>query len=199
MTTLRNVRLRRNRGSVPGRAKRIPSSPKHLDRKGSQASSYCMVIGGPFSARHSGRGVKLIAHLHLVPSLRTSGATPPLRHMALSLKRDIFSFKFTVTVFNIIQPSLPTSLISCFALRFPNRNLFVVFFPFIRTVLESSWNVMAHGDAQEGKWRGNWLMKWVASTLYTTSEHGVSSITTADTHTSAASSRLNWRPRRINP
>ena len=36
---------------------------------------------------------------------------------------------------------------------------------------------------------------WVASTLYTTSEHGVSSITTADAHTSAASIRLNWRPR----
>jgi hypothetical protein len=23
-------------------------------------------------------------------------------------------------------------------------------------LLESSWNVMAHGDAREGKWRGNW-------------------------------------------
>ena len=37
-------------------------------------------------------------------------------------------------------------------------------------------------------------MQWVASTLHTTSEHGVSSITTADAHTSAASSRLNLRP-----
>jgi hypothetical protein len=37
-------------------------------------------------------------------------------------------------------------------------------------------------------------MEWVASTLHTTSEHGVSSITTADVHTSAASSRLNRRP-----
>jgi len=34
-------------------------------------------------------------------------------------------------------------------------------------------------------------------TLHTTSEHGVSTITTADAHTSAASSRLNWRPRRF--
>ena len=34
-------------------------------------------------------------------------------------------------------------------------------------------------------------------TLHTTSEHGVSSITTADAHCSAASSRLNWRPRRF--
>ena len=39
-------------------------------------------------------------------------------------------------------------------------------------------------------------MDWVDSTLHTTSEHGVSSITTADVHISAASIRLNWRPRR---
>jgi hypothetical protein len=67
----------------------------------------------------------------------------------------------------------------------------------IKYEVESSWNVMAHGDAREGKWRGNWRMEWVASTLHTTSEHGVSSITTADAHTSAASRRLNWRPRRF--
>jgi hypothetical protein len=64
-------------------------------------------------------------------------------------------------------------------------------------VAESSRNVMAHGEAREGKWSGNWRMEWVASTLHTTSEHGVSSITTADAHTSAASSWLNWRPRRF--
>ena len=62
------------------------------------------------------------------------------------------------------------------------------------SVVDSSWNVMAHGDAWEGKWREKWRMQWVASTLHTTSEHDVSSITTADAHTSAASSRLNWRP-----
>jgi len=28
---------------------------------------------------------------------------------------------------------------------------------------------MAHGDAREGKWRWNWRMEWVASTLHTTS------------------------------
>ena len=61
-------------------------------------------------------------------------------------------------------------------------------------LLESSWNVMAHCDAREGKWRGNWRMEWVASTLHTTSEHGISSITTADVYTSAGSSRLDWRP-----
>jgi hypothetical protein len=51
-------------------------------------------------------------------------------------------------------------------------------------------HMLTHGS--EG---GNWRMEWVASTLHTTSEHGVSSITTADAHTSAASSRLNWHPR----
>jgi len=56
---------------------------------------------------------------------------------------------------------------------------------------------MAHGDAREGKWRGKWRMECVASTLHTTSEHAISSITTADAHTSAASSRLNWRPSRV--
>ena len=60
--------------------------------------------------------------------------------------------------------------------------------------VDSSWNVMAHVDAREGKWRGNRWMEWVASTLRSTSEHGVSSITTADAHTSADSSRLNWPP-----
>jgi len=64
----------------------------------------------------------------------------------------------------------------------------------LRYFVGSSWNVMAHGDARVGKWRGKWRMEWVASTLHTTSKHEVSRITTADAHTSAASSRLNWRP-----
>jgi hypothetical protein len=56
---------------------------------------------------------------------------------------------------------------------------------------------MTHGDVREEKWRGNLRMMWVASTLHTTSEHGVSSIITSDALTSAASSQLNWRPRRF--
>ena len=31
--------------------------------------------------------------------------------------------------------------------------------------VECVWNLMAHGDAREGKWRGNWRMEWVASIL----------------------------------
>jgi len=40
-------------------------------------------------------------------------------------------------------------------------------------------------------------MEWAASTLHITSEHGVSSTTTADVHTLAACSRLNWCPRQF--
>ena len=71
----------------------------------------------------------------------------------------------------------------------------ILLLPYI--TVDSSWNVMVHGDAREGKWKGNLRMEWVASTLHTTSEHGVSSITTGDAHTSAASNRMNWRPRRF--
>jgi len=28
-----------------------------------------------------------------------------------------------------------------------------------RSIVKSSWNVKAHGDAREGKWRGNWRME----------------------------------------
>ena len=56
---------------------------------------------------------------------------------------------------------------------------------------------MAHSHARERKWKGNWRMELEASTLHTTSEYGVSSITTSDAHNSAASSQLNWRPRRF--
>ena len=54
-----------------------------------------------------------------------------------------------------------------------------------------SWNLVAQGDTREGKWRGNWRMQCVASTLHTTSEYGVSIITTADAHTSAAGSQYS--------
>jgi len=32
-------------------------------------------------------------------------------------------------------------------------------------IVECIWNMMADADAREGKWRGNWRMEWVASTL----------------------------------
>ena len=35
----------------------------------------------------------------------------------------------------------------------------------LKYVVYCVWNVVAHGDAREGKWRGNWRMEWVASTI----------------------------------
>jgi hypothetical protein len=63
--------------------------------------------------------------------------------------------------------------------------------------VESSWNLMAHGDAGEGKWRGTLANGGGSQYSHSTSEHDVSSITNADAQTSAASSRLNLRPRRF--
>jgi len=68
------------------------------------------------------------------------------------------------------------------------------------SLVYGSGNVMAHGDTRDGvgKWRGNWRMEWVASTLHTTSECGVCSITATDAHTSAATSQLNRPPANLN-
>jgi hypothetical protein len=33
------------------------------------------------------------------------------------------------------------------------------------SAVECVWKLMAYGDAREGKWKGNWRMEWVASTL----------------------------------
>jgi hypothetical protein len=67
-------------------------------------------------------------------------------------------------------------------------------------VVESSWNVMAHGDAREGKWRGNKRMEWVTSKRHMTANHRLArAVQTlrADAHSSPASSRLKWRPCRF--
>ena len=49
------------------------------------------------------------------------------------------------------------------------------------SAFETWWHTVTHG-------RGIWRMEY----SHTTSEHGVSSIISADTYNSAASSRLNW-------
>ena len=95
------------------------------------------------------------------------------------------------TILYQLYDTVPTTLPELHSIFVSAWNIYI-------SEVESSWNVMAHGDAREGKWRGNWRMEWVGSTLHTTSEHGVSSITTADVHTSAAISRLNWRPADLN-
>jgi len=77
--------------------------------------------------------------LHLVPSMRVGGAIPPLPLHA-SIAWIGIALRFT----------------------FQNKN----FPPELQLLVDSSWNVMAHGEAREGKWRKNWRMKCVASTLH---------------------------------
>jgi len=58
-------------------------------------------------------------------------------------------------------------------------------------------NLMAHGDAREEKWRGKMRMEWVASSLALyVGTRSIQSLP-ADPHSSTASSRLNWHPRRF--
>jgi hypothetical protein len=67
-------------------------------------------------------------------------------------------------------------------------------------VWESSWNVMAHGDVREMGWEVKGKLANGVGSQYSSHYLGtwcVSSITTADAHTSAASSRLNLRPLRF--
>ena len=81
-------------------------------------------------------------------------------------------------------------------LRLPYR-VYAFFLSRSCRTVESSWNVMVHGDAQEGKWRGNWRMEWVANkpVPFTLPQNMV--YPPSLPLTSAASSRLNWRPRRF--
>ena len=64
-------------------------------------------------------------------------------------------------------------------------------------VLESSWNLMAHGDAREGKWRGNWRMEWVASTLTLHRNVGYPALLPLMRTSRLPGSRQNWHPRRF--
>jgi hypothetical protein len=72
---------------------------------------------------------------------------------------------------------------------------------YTRTLLvDCVWNVMAHSDAREEKWRGNKRMEWVTTQRHVTAEHRLApAVQTlqADVHSSPASSRLNWRPCRF--
>ena len=56
---------------------------------------------------------------------------------------------------------------------------------------------MVHGDARDGKWRGKMWMEWVASNLALDDRAQSIQVLSADPHSSTASSRLNWHPRRF--
>ena len=60
-----------------------------------------------------------------------------------------------------------------------------------RVKLELVRNLMAHGDAREGKWKGNWRMEWVASTLTPPPNMVYPALLTL------MRTRLNWRPHRF--
>ena len=124
----------------------------------------------------------LCARVRMALHCAGSGEVPNMKHLKLHTCRSLSTSPWE------LLPTLTVTATSTLnnILRPPRAHG--------RSTLESSWNVMTHGDAQEGKWRGNWRMECVASNLHTSSEHGVSSITTADAHTSGASIRLNWRP-----
>ena len=69
--------------------------------------------------------------------------------------------------------------------------------PNLRIQLELVRILTAHGDAREGKWRGNWRMEWVASTLTPPPNMVYPGLLKLMRTTSVASSRLNWRPHRF--
>ena len=54
---------------------------------------------------------------------------------------------------------------SAFPRFYPTRNLCTTPFRHWQLYGELVRNLVAHGDARKGKWRGNWRMEWVASTL----------------------------------
>jgi len=56
---------------------------------------------------------------------------------------------------------------------------------------------MAHGDARVGKWRGKMRMEWVASRLALYVGTRSIQLLSANPHSSTASSRVNWHPRRF--
>jgi hypothetical protein len=111
-----------------------------------------------------------------------------VRHSTTTITSNETPCRLSAATYSI-HPQLPT---------ITGGRSFILYLRKRHAMVQSTCNMMAHGEAREGKWRGNWRMEWVASTLHTTSEHGVSNTTTADAHTSADSSRLNWRLADLN-
>jgi hypothetical protein len=58
------------RGSIPGRGKRLVSTPQRPDRLWGPPSLLYNVYLGPFQGGLSGRGMKLTTHLRLTPRSR---------------------------------------------------------------------------------------------------------------------------------
>ena len=127
-------------------------------------------------------------HFHRPGSFLEFGECQKFRHSTKTITSNDTPCRLSSATYSI-HPQLPT---------ITGGRSFILYLRKRHAVVQSWWNMMAQGDAREVKWKGNWRMEWVASTLHTTSEHGVSSITQADAHTSAASSQPNWHLANLN-
>ena len=88
--------------------------------------------------------------------------------------------------------------------RHPKRNIsFVIAWGSNHHAQSTHWSIRARSEPGGTRWRtGGEVKEKLANGVgsqysHATSKRGLSSITQADAHTSAASSRLNWRPHRF--
>jgi len=132
----------------------------------------------------------------------TEPATPEfiIRPKEGSGARNIYVHTFGPQPVAILRPVITPPHLSThhhFLATAPRRSFRVALWRTSCSGILCSWDQLKCDVTLCHTRRGNWRMEWVASTPHTTSEHCVASITTADAHTSAASSRQNWRPRPI--
>jgi hypothetical protein len=91
----------RNCGSIPGRGKKVFSSPKRPDRFWSLPS---LIFNEDLGLVNTVRGVLLSIQLHVVPTLTMGGAIPCAPPIYLhGVYRDNFSFFSTATLPNTLR------------------------------------------------------------------------------------------------
>ena len=93
--------------------------------------------------------MKLIIHIYLVHKLRLSGTITILPLWLHRVRGDYCRFIICKWHSLFKYTNLAYFKLSTWRLL----------------MLELVRNLVAHGDAREGKWRGNWRMEWVASIL----------------------------------
>ena len=87
----------------------------------------------------------------------------PHKLLIFPLHSFLNSHFFSYIFFSINKPATLRCLYASYlSERF---RVFYVFCTVPCIMIECVWNLMAHGDARERKWRGNWRTEWVASTL----------------------------------
>jgi hypothetical protein len=78
---------------------------------GAQLTYGSMFVGGFFYQRYFGRIVNLTTHLHLVPTVRTSGALPLLPYVSLWRKKNSFNLSTAVCKESVNEENSGTSRI----------------------------------------------------------------------------------------